>query len=176
MSFLDPHAFSALVGVSERHARRILAAAVAGKAWQGHRLMVEVQGLECAVSDPRYLVTLTSLPLELQQRARALNLPMREPFDRLLHGEIADWLREEAKFRLHVLAPVFSTAPGSPERAEAIRQIGARTYRDRKGKEKTVSCRIARIWLKGYEAGGFSGLTPKPSPIKGTRRVPAAAG
>lgn len=171
MSFLGPSAFSTLLGVSERHARRILAGAVAGKAWQGHHLLVVAQPSENAASGPKYAVAASSLPVELQERARLLDLPLREPVARLSHGEIADWQREEANFRLHVLAPVLSTQAGTAERAEAIRLIGTRTYRDRKGKEKRVSCRIARMWLNDYEAGGLSGLAPKPSPVKGTRRA-----
>lgn len=170
-AFMDANTFSDVSGLSERHARRILGEASRGEAFQGRQLEVLATSGQGGAGGKQYLVALSSLPAEMQERAKTLNLPLREPFDRLSHGEIADWQREEAKFRLHVITPAINTIPRSSERAQALKQIAKGNHRDRNGAAKTVSERTARIWLDAYEEKGLSGLVPKASPVRGARRV-----
>lgn len=170
-AFMDANAFSDVSGLSERHARRILREASKGEVFQGCQLEVLATSGQGGAGGRQYLVALSSLPAEMQERAKSLDLPLREPFDRLSHGEIAEWQREEAKFRLHVITPAINTTPRSPERAQALKQIAKGTHRDRNGAAKTVSERTARIWLDAYEERGLSGLVPKASPVRGARRV-----
>jgi len=170
-AFIDANAFSDVSGLSARHARRILGEASKGEVFQGCQLEVLATSGQGGAGGRQYLVALSSLPAEMQERAKTLDLPLREPFDRLSHGEIAEWQREEAKFRLHVITPAINTAPRSTERAQALKQIAKGTHRDRNGAAKTVSERTARIWLDAYEEKGLSGLVPKASPVRGVRRV-----
>lgn len=170
-AFMDANAFSDVSGLSARHARRILGEASKGEVFQGCQLEVLAASGQGGAGGKQYLVALHSLPAEMQERAKTLDPPLREPFDRLSHGEIADWQREEAKFRLHVITPAINTAPRSKERAQALKQIAKGTHRDRNGAAKTVSERTARIWLDAYEEKGLSGLVPKASPVRGARRV-----
>lgn len=170
-AFMDANAFSDVSGLSERHARRILGQASKGEVFQGRQLEVLATSGQGGAGGKQYLVALHSLPAEMQERAKSLDLPLREPFDRLFHGEIAEWQREEAKFRLHVITSAINTTPRSSERAQALKQIAKGTHRDRNGAAKSVSERTARIWLEAYEEKGLSGLVPKASPVRGARRV-----
>ena len=170
-AFMDANAFSDVSGLSARHARRILGEASKGEVFQGCQLEVLATSGQGGAGGRQYLVALSSLPAEMQERAKSLDLPLRAPFDRLSHGEIAEWQREEAKFRLHVISPAINTTPRSSERAQALKQIAKCTHRDRNGAAKTVSERTARIWLDAYEEKGLSGLVPKASPVRGARRV-----
>ncbi|WP_139828267.1 hypothetical protein [Maritimibacter sp. HL-12] len=166
--YIDTSSFAKVLDVSERQARSICASK---GAWRGNDLRIIQTECQGGAGGRQYLVALSSLPAEMQERAKTLDLPLREPFDRLSHGEIAEWQREEAKFRLHVITPAINTTPRSKERAQALNQIAKCTHRDRNGAAKTVSERTARIWLDAYEEKGLSGLVPKASPVRGVRRV-----
>lgn len=169
--WLDAASFGAIADFGPQHARKVLRNAHDGKDWQGSRLNIIQTECQGGAGGKQYLVALHSLPAEMQERAKTLDLPLREPFDRLSHGEIAEWQRQEAKFRLHVITPAINTAPRSSERAKALKRVAKGTHRDRNGAAKTVSERTARIWLDAYEEKGLSGLVPKASPVRGARRV-----
>lgn len=169
--WLDAASFGTIADFGPQHARKVLKNAHEGKDWRGSRLNIIQTECQGGASGKQYLVALSSLPAEMQTRAKSLDLSLREPLDRLSHGEIAEWQREEAKFRLHVITPAINTTPRSPERAQALKQIAKGTHRDRNGAAKTVSERTARIWLDAYEEKGLSGLVPKASPVRGARRV-----
>ncbi len=169
--WLDAASFGTIADFGPQHARKVLKNAHEGKDWQGSRLNIIQTECQGGAGGKQYLVALSSLPAEMQTRAKSLDLPLREPFDRLSHGEIAEWQREEAKFRLHVINPAINTTPRSSERALALKRIAKGAHRDRNGAAKTVSERTARIWLDAYEEKGLSGLVPKASPVRGARRV-----
>lgn len=122
-AFVDVDGFALLCNYSPQHARRVFRDGVEGKSWNGNRLTIVVSDCRGGASGKQYLVAIDSLPPDLQQKAKSLDLPLRKPVARPSHGEIADWQHDEANFRLTVLLPIIPTASGSSERAAAIREV-----------------------------------------------------
>lgn len=170
-AFVDVDGFALLCNYSPQHARRVFRDGVEGKSWNGNRLTIVVSDCRGGASGKQYLVAIDSLPPDLQQKAKSLDLPLRKPVARPSHGEIADWQHDEANFRLTVLLPIIPTASGSSERAAAIREVAQNIHHTPKGKAERFSERTIRNWLAAYEKGGFAGLVPQPSPVRGQRRV-----
>jgi hypothetical protein len=64
--------FATVAGTSPRKARRALTRSLEGIAWRGHKLVVRLAHSRGGAGGKVYLVTLDSLPAELQARAREL--------------------------------------------------------------------------------------------------------
>ncbi|WP_323041645.1 hypothetical protein [Gemmobacter sp.] len=81
-----------------------------------------------------------------------------------------DWQIAVAADKYRILTPVLLTPPGSPERANAIRELAAQPMHQVGGKWLPVAERTLYDWLSAAE-GNLSGLMPSGRSDRGQARV-----
>lgn len=96
-------------------------------------------------------------------------LPSTAVEDRL-RGRAQEWQIAVAADKYRMLEPVRLTPPGSPERAQAIRDLAAQPMHKIGGKWMPVAERTLYDWLSAVE-GDVSGLLPRSRSDRGRRRV-----
>jgi len=151
-----------VAGLSPQGVRKALRAGE----WRGSRLVVrEIPG-RGGRSGRQYQVRLDSLPIEIQERWKALRTSFA---GRLKHGPKA---QAERTFWTDLLEPALALPKHSFERADAVREIASRPLRKPDGKRERLSERTIHRMLDRYEAAGsIAALSRSKRSDAGERRV-----
>lgn len=165
--WLPSTAFGALAGIARQKAHRALRRELlSSHCWRGANLVVRAVHGRGGRSGLQYQVRVDSLPLDLQERWKALQRPVNA---RLNHGAKAQVERD----RLYgIISSALPFAKGSPERASAVRDIAARRHMKPDGSWETLSERTIQRKLQRFEASGSVAALSRPKRIDvGAKRV-----
>ncbi len=171
MTVLSAHDLAHVLGISRQGAAKILRNASAGKMWRGHSLPVtRIDGVTGGRAGEAWALHLDLCSPELRG---LLGLPETLPSTAVedrLQGRGKDRQIAVARDKYSILTPALLTPPGSPERAQAIRDLAAQPMHKIGGKWTPVAERTLYDWLSAAE-GDVSGLLPRSRSDRGQRRV-----
>jgi hypothetical protein len=171
--YLSIGAFSTLLGISDRKARRALARCLEGKPYRGWQLSVQFAHGRGGTRGFQYQVAVESLPPELRQRVIELGYVKSEavtgdvvvPTSGLpapvapdpLDTSSADWQR-----RLNLIGPALRHPPRSKARRRAIEAAA---------KVAGISPAALYSWIAAYDHDGCAGLKRKAPGTRGQSRT-----
>lgn len=165
--FIGTQALAQIANLSKRAAEKALTRALQHPltTWRGAALVVRTVPGRGGRSGQRYEVRSDSLPVDLQERLKAIrSVPER----RLIHGEKA---QAERDWWYGVIEPALGLAKHSHERAAAIRAIGDREHMRPSGKRVKLSESTIRRKLEDYDLYGLAGLSRAGRSDDGRKRT-----
>lgn len=147
--------FAQVACVTERAARKALHSIASGRSthWRGAALEVRVVHGPGGASGKSYVVKVSSVPPELQQRWKALQTPV-EGRSRPVSGSAG---MRERTWWLHVLEPALETEKGSRERKDALAAIASAKHLDWHDRKIRISLRTLQRKLARLEKTNSQG-------------------
>jgi hypothetical protein len=159
--------FADLVEISHQKARRAFARALEGKPWRGATLIVDPVSGRGGVAGQSYVVRVSSLPPEFQQR---LKDTLRPAVPALL-AELTPQRGAERDWYLRMLGPLLGMENGRERRA-AIDALTARTdLTDWRGRPASLTVRTIERRLQQYRERGPLAFAPRARADKGKAKV-----
>lgn len=141
--------------------------------WRGYALEVRTFHGCGGRSGVQYQVKVSSLPLHLQERLKALQMT-DEAASRLRLGD--DAARHEREWKYEIIAPALAYPWRSPERKAEIEKLDG-TYRlDWTGYRRKLTQSTLYKWIEIYENEGIHGLAQKVRRDKGEKEGPDQSG
>ena len=159
--FIDSAALAKLVGISERAARKVIAA---GKI-QGDPIQITTVDGTRSHGGRMRLVQSSSLPAHLQQRLNEIETPKELPTG---GRDVA-----EHNWKLDVIRPILAQERGTSTRAAEFERLIGTTRIDWTGNSLTLSKSSLYRWVETFESSGGAHvcLSKKPRKDKGKARV-----
>ncbi|MBB4018335.1 hypothetical protein GGR16_003382 [Chelatococcus caeni] len=165
--FIPVSELAQAAGLTNRAIERAITRTVAGQraTWRGATLVVRKVHGRGGRSGIRYEVRVDSLPLELQERLRALKSTSESP---LRHGEKA---QQERDWWYGLIAPALVHERHSRARGAAIAEIVSRRHMRPDGRWVSVSERTVQRKIAAFEDEGYAGLARRKRADAGAPRV-----
>lgn len=162
--------FAEIAGIRRQVANRLLEAFThRGKAdWHGYPLDVRTVHGRGGRSGIQYQVKVSSLPLHLQERLKAIQMT-DEAVSRLRLG--ANDARLERAWKYDIIAPAVAHPFRSPQRKTEIDKLDGTSRLDWTGQYRKLTKSTLYKWIEIYESEGIHGLAQKVRKDKGQKRV-----
>lgn len=169
MLFITANQLAALGNLSQRAIQRACACIQNGQTslWRGAELEIRVAHGRGGRSGILYEVKVGSLPVDLQERFKALSTVDKQA----LNPVLTDKAKFERNWWLNLLQPVLQHPERSPERTDAINDICERTHIDWNAHTRSVSKRTVYAKIAAYQKHGIAGLARRSRVDKGAKRV-----
>ena len=167
MRFVSPEAFAKAFNMTTQVARRHFSK---GK-YKGETLpVVQVPGQRGGSGGMVWALNLDRCAPELQARLAVVETPVESLIEEALKGQISARQWNDQAARLRIIQPILGLTKGTPERAEAFRQVASQTHAWRDGAERFAENTL-RDWVLDYEERGTSALLGKSRSDRGSERV-----
>ena len=158
-----------LSSISRQAIEKVLLKIASGQTslWRGSELEVRIAHGRGGRSGIRYEVKVDSLPIELQERFKALSTVNKQALNPLL----SDKAKVERNWWLNLLAPVLKHPERTSERSAAIQETLSYGHYDWRGNKIKLSRRTVYAKIAAYKQHGIHGLARQSRSDKGVKRV-----
>lgn len=161
--FVSLDEFSTIAGITRQSAWR----AVRKSTWHGYDLEVRTVFGRGGKSGKQYEVKVSSLPVHLQERLKALQIT-QEAVSKLRTGDAA---LLERNWKYDLISRALEHPKGSSERKAEIERQHGRSVHDWTGRPTRLSKTTLYQWVQNFELYGVHGLTAKVRKDKGQSKV-----
>lgn len=168
---ISAKAFAAAFGITPQAAREAFRVCSTGGRWRGESLPVhKMPGNRGGARGKVWALRPDLCSPELRALLGLSETLPSTSIEDCLKGRAEAWQVTVAADKYRILTPVLLTRPGSPERAQAIRDLAAQPAHQVGGAWTRVKERTLYDWLSAAE-GDVSGLLPAPRSDRGRRRL-----
>ncbi|WP_057462602.1 hypothetical protein [Pseudovibrio sp. POLY-S9] len=162
--------FAKLANISDRKAREALSKCYSGNLWRENRLAVSMVTGSKGQGGKQYLVEVSSLPTELQERFHELRKRNAVSAYSPPEGQAAS---KEHEWKVSMIRPILEHTKGSAGRANEFDRLSGQHVVDWQGRRKTLKKSTLQLWVRTFEDSGqlYLSLASKTRADKGKPRV-----